>query len=351
MDRFVENSDKILGYFLSNLAKQGGLQTAREIIQQPALWLSTWRLLLEKKDELGSFLQEAGRDGSPDIILTGAGTSAFIGNILQGPFMKHTGNQTRAVASTDLITHPRNYFKKQGTTLLISFARSGDSPESVAASELAEICCDKVYHLIITCNPSGKLAKGNRKFPTCVFLLPPESDDQSLVMTGSFSAMLLAGLLISRIGELEQLEDEMQRLSAYGSRVIEQYSDKLKEIAGMDFKRAVFLGSGPLQGAARESHLKIQELSGGKIICKCDSFLGFRHGPKAVINSSTLLIYLFSSDPFVHQYETDFVKSVNHGEKGLCQIGIFESGENNLGLDEVIAFSEDREKLDEDFLS
>ena len=43
-----------------------------------------------------------------EVILTGAGTSAFIGDVLEGPFQQKTGIRTRAVATTDLVTHAVN---------------------------------------------------------------------------------------------------------------------------------------------------------------------------------------------------------------------------------------------------
>src|SRR5690606_23570998 len=109
----------------------------------------------------------------------------------------------------------------------------------------------------------------------------------------------------------DALKVQVNRLAAYGNNIIENYPDKLRKLAALDFKRAVFLGSGPFQGTARESQLKLQELTDGKVICKFDSFLGFRHGPKVVINPSTLIIYLFSNNDYAHQYEVDLVKAIN----------------------------------------
>jgi tagatose-6-phosphate ketose/aldose isomerase len=272
--------------------------------------------------------------------------------ILQGPFQKNTGKRTSAIATTDLLSHPEEYFNKEHTTLLISFARSGDSPESVAAVNLANMLCKKVYHLIITCSPSGKLAREAKTPGSYVFLLPEHAADQSLAMTGSFTSMLLSGLLISEIGLVEELREQVELLSSYAEKIITKYSCELKKIAELKFDRVVILGSGPLQGAARESHLKIQELSDGKVMCTCDSFLGFRHGPKAVISPSTLLIYLFSNNEYAHQYEIDLVKSVNEGEKGIYSIGISESHVKDIGLDLAIELSEDDNvKLNEGFLA
>src|SRR5690606_9491423 len=298
------NNKTYLGINLSKLEKLGGLHTAKEIVQQPQLWLDTFELLKEQKEILQTFLKKVFAHPTVKIILTGAGTSAFIGNILQGPFHKNTGKDTHAIATTDLVSHPSYYLEKKVPTLLISFARSGNSPESLAAVDLANRLCDTAYHLIITCNPNGKLAVQAENDSGCLtFFLPPEADDQSLAMTGSFTSMLLSGLLISRIQEIEQLKDQVMRLASYGTHILKTYIKDIGEVAGLDFKRAVFLGSGPLQGTARESQLKLQELTDGKIICKYDSFLGLRHGPKAVINPETLLVYIFSNNEYAHQYE------------------------------------------------
>ncbi|MBN8859681.1 MAG: SIS domain-containing protein [Sphingobacteriales bacterium] len=341
-----------LGFSQSELEQKGAFFTAREISQQPDLWIKTWKLVASQKDNLVSFLSEAFAHDSLSVILTGAGTSAYIGDVLQGPFQKNTGRQTIAIPTTDMISHPAHYFNAN-TNLLISFARSGDSPESVAALQLADVFSKKTYHLIITCNPKGKLAlsKETANSRVMVFLLPPEADDQSLAMTGSFTSMLLAGLLISRIREIQELEQQVLRLSDYANNILHNYREKLREAAKLGFERAIFLGSGPLRSVANESDLKVQEMTDGKVICKFDSFLGFRHGPKAVINPYTLMVYLFSNDKYVYQYERDLIKAIEAGEKGLFSIGVTETRNSDVNMDLLIVLSEDGNKVDEEFLS
>lgn len=342
--------ERLLGSELGTLKNNGGYFTAKEITQQPLLWTSTWQLVKERRQALELFLKEAYQQESLTVILTGAGTSAFIGNALQGPFQKNTRKTTVAIATTDLISHPEHYFDDK-VVLLVSFARSGDSPESVAAVNLANKLCKKVYHLIITCNPAGSLALTKSSKPAFIFLLPPGSNDQSLVMTGSFTSMLLAGLLISRIKEIEVLEGTVQQLSVYATNILDNYSEKLSAVAKLHFQRAVFLGSGPLRSVANESDLKLQELTGGKVICKFDSFLGSRHGPKAVIDATTLLVYLFSNNAYVHRYEHDLVRSIASGEKGLFSIGIAETAKKDIELDLQIVLSPNDKAVEEEFLS
>jgi len=336
----------------TELQKSGAEHTATEISQQPALWIKTYQLVLNEKLRIKSFFDKALASPDIDIILTGAGSSSFIGSILEGTYSKFSDRSARAVATTDLLTHPEGYIRKNTPVLLVSFARSGNSPESSAVVSLVNSICDEAYHLIITCNGTGNLATGFRNEENVlVLLLPEETDDKSLVMTSSFTCMLLAGILFSRIQQIDEYEKQVQTLAGYGTTIITEYAEKLRYVGAMDFDRVVFLGSGPLLGAAEESQLKVQELTDGKVIGKHDSYLGFRHGPKAVINANTLIVYLFSNKEYVFNYETDLVRDVNAKEKGLYRVGIIETETDLPGLDLLIKLPCTSEKLDEDFLA
>ncbi len=227
----------------------------------------------------------------------------------------------RAIPTTDILSHPQHYFQQDDIPLIISFARSGKSPESCAALELADQFCKKCFHLIITCNEQGALANYHSKNPTRVFVLPPEADDKSLAMTGSYSSMLLTGLLIAFGDDPSFCRQQVQQVVDAAKKIIARDLDPIRKIAEKDFERAVFLGSGALFGTATEAGLKLQELTDGQIICKADTYLGFRHGPKAVIDQSTLIVYFFSNNPYVSQYEYDLLPAMKNGNSALFQLG------------------------------
>ncbi|MEP7106521.1 MAG: SIS domain-containing protein [Ferruginibacter sp.] len=333
---------------------KGTSYMAKEIASQPKLWQDTYESILSKKDQIVAFLDEIYKINNLQVILTGAGSSAFIGEILQYSFYKNTGLTVKAIPTTDLVTHPRDFFQQSVPTLMISFARSGDSPESIATFELAEKLTDTIYHLIITCNPEGKLAEMalNTK-NSFVFLLPEGTNDQALAMTSSFTSMTLTGLLISNIKKIEENEGNLKKLIEFGQIILNKYGAELGKVADLDFKRIVFLGSGPLKGTAKESHLKVIELTDGQIICQYDSFLGFRHGPKAIIDETTLLIYLFSNDPYVYNYEVDLVKSTNETENFIFSIGIGQclAEQEDLNLNLTIDLCTGRDQIPDDFFS
>ena len=299
--------------------------TYDEIHQQPAMWRKELRALLANKAEISAFMHKY-LTPDTDVVLTGAGTSAFIGDALL-PVMRGLWRNVRSVPTTDLITHAEYLLDKERPLLMISFARSGNSPESVGAVNLANKICKNVAHVYITCNKNGKLAqqavesqKSKEESNILLLQLPEETDDKSLAMTSSFSTMLMTCLMLGHIDTLEQDADEIEKTAKNAEVVIAEYEEKLKAIAERPFERGVFLGSGALKGIAEECHLKLQELTDGAVVCKFDSFLGFRHGPKAVVNDKSIVVYLMNDKESVLRYERDLVKQVDANNKPVAQI-------------------------------
>ncbi len=300
--------------------------TFNEIHQQPAMWRKELAALLDAQDEIRAFMHQY-LTPETDIVLTGAGTSAFIGDAIE-PVMRGMWRNVRAVPTTDLITHAEYLLDAERPLLLISFARSGNSPESVGAVKLANKLCKNVAHIYITCNKNGKLAKDvqgdnvqcTKESNKLLLLLPEETDDKSLAMTSSFSTMLLTCLMLGHIDTLEQDKEMIEKAVKNAEAVIAGYEEQLKEIASRPFERGVFLGSGALKGIAEECHLKLQELTDGAVVCKYDSFLGFRHGPKAVVNSKSMVVYLMTDEEKVMRYERDLVRQVDANNKPVAQV-------------------------------
>ncbi len=304
--------------------------TFEEIHQQPALWLEVFDLIHAQKDALTSFLGDVDIDS--EVVFTGAGSSFFIGEMVAPFFQKDTQITSRTIQTTEIVTHSQYHINRHKKTLLVSFARSGNSPESVAAVNLANQLSSKVRHLIITCNKDGALAqmKMDNGF---VLVMPDKANDKSLAMTSSVTAMGLAALLIGRMKHLAAMKIEIQNAADLIQNFFKDYDKALQKISHVDYQRAVCLGSGPLQGVAREAHLKIQEMTDGDIICKFDSFLGFRHGPKAVVNDKTMMVYFFSNDDYARKYELDLVHSMQKSHAPVLSVGISNVPLEGVSLD------------------
>ena len=310
-----------------------GHYTYSEIMQQPRMWQREFDRIKADRKQIETFVNRY-VDGGYEVIFTGAGTSAYIGDVLEVAVADTIFRGARSVATTDLITHPTTYFSPEKKVLLISFARSGNSPESMGAVTLADsICGDNIAHIFITCNEKGRLAQIAGRENCLLLLLPPETDDKSLAMTSSFSTMLLTALLLANIRKLEFEEAPIRNLVAYAAGVLEKYDAAIRGIAARDFSRAIFLGSGELKGIAEESHLKLQELTDGGVVCSFDSFLGFRHGPKAVVNGQSLLVYLLSGDPAVSRYEADLIRQINSNNHVVAMVAVSPAPAEVPGVD------------------
>ncbi len=320
-----------------------------EIIQQPDLWRKVYKDLSLIKEDVAEFIAKSvGENG--EVVFTGAGSSFFVGEMVAGIFQKETGYSSKAVSSTEILTHPDHYIATGKPVLLVSFARSGNSPESVAAAKTAQVINPDLSHLIITCNKDGELAKTNKLINKFVILLPEEANDKALAMTSSVSSMALVAILLAHITDFEAQEKQIELAAISGYKVIDKYEPHLAVLASKDFSRAVFLGSGPFYGLAREAHLKVQEMTDGQLICKFDSFLGFRHGPRAVVNDETLVVYFHSSDEYIRKYELDLVNSINKEQNPAYTLGICEYCDNKSYYSSVIEVAGKKTGIDDAYL-
>jgi tagatose-6-phosphate ketose/aldose isomerase len=192
--------------------------------------------------------------------------------------------------------------------LLVSFARSGNSPESTAAVTLAEQGVPDCHHLIVTCNGEGDLYRhGQRLRNAQVVLLPVETNDRGFAMTSSFTGMILAASLAFDLSR----QDRPEALSRWAAQVLEAQVPLLAKLANSGFERVVYLGSQEFKGLARESALKMLELSDGNIVALADTPLGFRHGPKTIVNRKTLVVMFLSNDPYARRYEMDLLRELH----------------------------------------
>ena len=302
---------KLLGLEISKLEDCSGLNTAKEIIQQPDTWRESVKNLIKNKIEIKSFIDSFLSKKEFRIILTGAGTSAFAGEVCEPYLTSLLNKRVEAIATTDLVASPKSYFIKDIPTLLVSFARSGNSPESVHAVNLASQLVDDLYQIVITCNENGKLAKNTvNDEKSLLLLMPPQTNDLGFAMTSSFTTMVLNAMAVFNINNIENFSSDVDKLSNSVNDFIEDNIEKVTSLANEDFERIVYLGSSTSKGIARESALKVLELTAGKVNASYDTPLGFRHGPKSVVDDETVSVIYISNDEYTRKYDLDLAKEM-----------------------------------------
>jgi tagatose-6-phosphate ketose/aldose isomerase len=321
------------GLSAAELEARGAMWTAREIAQQPEIWRQVAQLVACQRSRLDGFLANLLDDPATRVILSGAGTSAFIGDCLAPALSAHLRRRVDPIATTDLVSGPHLWLQGDAPTLLVSFARSGNSPESAATVDLAEQALKNVHHLIITCNAAGELAgRARRLRSACVLVLPDATNDRSFAMTSSFSAMLLTAALV--FGVIRG--DAVAALTRCVETLLPQVWPLAQRLVARGFERVVYLGSNELHGLACEGALKLLELTDGRIVALADSTLGFRHGPKSVINDKTLVVVMLSNDAYTRAYDCDMLRELRRDARAGAILALGASAEGMQGGEHLL---------------
>ena len=297
------------------LQQLGAMITVKEIKQQPELWKEAFDSYIEKKADINDFLEMVvKKHGRIRVIFTGAGTSAYVGDTVL-PYLKEKVNEEvwdlQSVPTTHIVSNPYEYFKRDIPTLLVSFARSGNSPESIATVDLGKQIVKDFYQITITCAPDGKLAQAaDDDSSNLLLLMPADSNDKGFAMTGSYTCMTLTALLMFDTTTDGEKETFVGHTISMGKDVIKR-EEEIREIVNLDFNRVIYLGSGSLAGLAREASLKLLELTAGKTATLFDSSMGFRHGPKSFVDDKSLIFVFISNNGYTRKYDLDILNEVH----------------------------------------
>ena len=273
--------------------------TWRELNAQPAIW----------RDWAKDFDLKAARNwvksvSFDEVWFCGAGTSAYIGEIIVAGLEGAGSIPMRAVPTTDIVARPDKFLRKRNP-LVVNFGRSGNSTETLGILDALDVLAPSAPRLNITCNPQGTLATRNTTGPQHVVVLPEITHDAGFAMTSSFSTMLLTALLIF---DSEASPEQMSASADILQNVLGQFQSYAAQTQISD--RIVFVGSGAMTFAARESALKVLELTAGKVPALWDSTLGFRHGPKSFVTDRTEVLVLTSGEPHAALYDLDLIEEL-----------------------------------------
>ena len=295
----------------------GYAHTAQEIHHQPETWIETASRVESRDAALRDQLGRAGVTpaGPGSVVLTGSGSSLFVGECLAIPIQRALDVPVSAVPGGALLTHLDGHLPEARPGLLVSFARSGNSPESAAVVEEVLRARPAWHHLIVTCNDRGRLARYETRDRVHALVLDDRTCDRSLVMTSSFTNMAVAGSALAWLGAGAAYRARVERLAALAGDVL-RASDKLANVARRAFRSAIFLGSGARFGAARESALKMLEMTDGRVHTSAETYLGLRHGPMCAIHKDTLVVCFVSSDEVTRAYELDLIRELNRKQLG-----------------------------------
>jgi D-galactosamine 6-phosphate deaminase/isomerase len=311
----------------------GYYHTLREICQQPVTWLDTSARVVGSLERLRAIVSESGLTAKRGaLIFTGSGSSSYAGECLGLTLQRELAVPVHAVPAGLILTHPETALPPGQNCLVVSLARSGDSPESTAVVDLLDELHPGVRHIIITCNRSGRLAAFRRDQPGCATLVLDDATcDRSLVMTSSFTNLVWAGRSLGLLQSPAMYQGRTEALVAAAKQLLSRKSGEIAALGRQTFRSVLYLGSGVRLGSARESALKMLEMTAGQIVTFAETYLGVRHGPMAAVQSDTLVVCFLSSDSLVRAYELDVIRELTQKKLGLQKVIVGEQVPVDIG--------------------
>jgi glucosamine--fructose-6-phosphate aminotransferase (isomerizing) len=260
-----------------------GSLTLREILDQPAAWAAALRRFERDAARVDRFFE---RQPPDEVVFTGCGSSYYLSMTAASVFQQVTGLRAKAVPASEILQFPEGVFAQEASPLLVASSRSGTTTETLRAVRAA--ARQGIPTLCLTCAGGSPLAH-----QADLALVSPQGAERSVVMTKSFSSLLLLGLLLAaQRGGDAGLRREISRLPAIGTRVLKIGLPLMHDI-GTTASRFVFLGAGPAHGIAWEAMLKMTEMA--QRVAVAYHPLEFRHGPIAVAGPGTVAV-LFGTE-------------------------------------------------------
>jgi glucosamine--fructose-6-phosphate aminotransferase (isomerizing) len=273
--------------------REQGQHTLSEVFSQPQCW-SACLAKLAAGAELRAATQLA-RPGA-EWIFVGCGTSYYLAQAAASTF-NYVKLPAQAVVASDLLMYPALTLHAGRDYIPVVISRSGRTSEAVRVAQMLE----KDYNLrtiAISC------AEGQPLEAACsVTLKLLDADEQSTVMTRSFTSMLLGlqylGATVSGDGALRRaLIDLPQQVEP----LLKDVPQRLRLfVESRSFSDFVFLAQGPLFGIASECMLKLTESSCS--YAQIFHSLEFRHGPKSIAGPETLITFFVSETSYDAELE------------------------------------------------
>lgn len=213
-------------------------------------------------------------------LFTGCGSSYFLAQLIAQAWAKHGRQTASAFPASEILLHPEVYFKREGKTQLFAFSRSGNTTETVRAVKQANRNSEWTT-VAVTCQDGCDLQECAGRS-----LIFPEIQEKSVVMTQAFTGMLGAFLTLCGLGA------EVAAAATLIEGSLDRNEERVADLAGREFQNLIFLGTGPFLPLARESMLKVKEMTA--LPAEAWQSFEFRHGFQAAVDSGSL-IWLFVS--------------------------------------------------------
>ena len=259
--------------------------TYKEIYGQPV----SFQAVNDTLDTIFKTLDEVFAEEYDEVIFTGCGTSLYLAQASAHAFSTCTGISAKGMCCSELYYFPETYVGNGKKVLVVPMTRKSYTTEVRMAIDKVR-SYPGVKSLAITCDPDS--SKYND-----YMLLSPETPEDSVIMTRSFTSMIYLAVVMSYyVGGKKEKIEQLKDYAANAESFLKATDEMAKKIVAEhpDCILLITLGQGFNYGIANEcmNKMKVMSLSNSEAYYT----LEYRHGPMSLVDDKTLIILLGNED-------------------------------------------------------
>lgn len=266
------------------MEKRNSELTYREMYLQP----ESFEAVNASLSDIYAVLDQVFAEKYDELIFTGCGTSMYLAQAAAHAFSTCNAVPAKAMCCSELYYFPETFVKGRKVLVLPITRKSYTTEVRMAIDKIRSY--PGVKTLAITCD------KDSAAYNDYV-LLSPNTDEDSVIMTRSFTSMLyLAVVMAMYVGGRQEdiaamagygdsARDALKKMDALAKQVMEEHSH---------LNLYITLGQGVYYGVANECMNKMKEMG----ISNSEAYysLEYRHGPMSLVDENTLIIFLGHSE-------------------------------------------------------
>ena len=270
---------------------------------QASAWEAALAVVESRAEDLEKFFAEK----PSELLFAACGSPYYLGLANATLWRELLGLHVTVVPSSDIMLFPETVLPTAGRPVLLIASRSGETTETVRA---AETFAERFpgHTILIGCRSESRMGR-----LADLAIVIPEGNEVVIPQTRSFSSMYLAAqYLVAMLDDDAELADALRRVPDLLPGLLDRWEPVVQRAAEADWDSAVFLGGGPLYGVAVEATLKLTEMSLSSAVAY--HTLEVRHGPRSIIDESTLVVGLGSlrGAPYERQVLAELAEETPH---------------------------------------
>src|SRR5688500_3950805 len=124
------------------------------------------------------------------------------------------------------------------------------------------------------------------------------------------------------------MADSLENIINYGEHLVNTLRSHVAEVLDVELNRAIDRAAGSLGKLGPDASVKVLELTAGNVVAMYQSSLGFRHGPKSILDDKSLVVFFLSQDTYTRKYDLDMLRELAASDSSMKLVVLTEKSDD-----------------------